>query len=193
MQRPIQRRLSVAVLLVLLGLLAGCGGNDASSRSSTETGTHNDADVQFATEMIPHHAQALSMVDMTVGKGLSPDVAALTEGIRMSQAPEIEQMAAWLEKWGQPVPATSRDHAGHDMSTMSMPGMASMEDMAALENAQGAQFEHMFLSMMIEHHQDAIDMGETELQNGQNAAAKALAQRIIDAQQTEIRIMNGLL
>ena len=143
--------------------------------------------------MIPHHAQALSMVDLTVGKDLSPEIEALAEDIRMAQTPEIERMAAWLEKWGKRVPETSRDHAGHDMGTMDMPGMASMEDMAALEKATGPKFEQMFLALMIEHHQGAVETAQMELEEGENSAAMKLAQDIITAQRREITAMQALL
>lgn len=183
----------VATLVATLTLLSACGGNETSADNGSAGQGFNDADVQFATDMIPHHAQALSMVDLTVDRELSPEVEALADEIRSAQSPEIEQMAAWLEKWGEPIPETSRDHAGHEMGAMDMPGMASMEDMAALKNATGAEFEQMFLTMMIEHHQGAIEMAQIELDEGENAAAKDLAQDIITGQQREITTMQQLL
>ena len=72
---------------------------------------HNDADVAFATDMIQHHAQALSMVDLTEGRTLDPEVKQLAEDIRATQAPEIEKMADWLQDWDEKVPATMRDHS----------------------------------------------------------------------------------
>jgi len=87
---------------------------------------------------------------------------------------------------------------GMDSGTMpgmdggAMPGMMSAEDMKNLEQAKGAQFDKMWLDMMIKHHQGAIDMAKTELSKGGNADAKALAQKIIDAQQGEITEMQGL-
>ena len=182
---------AVSALLAAMSL-AACSDDTANEAVAGGRG-FNAADVQFATDMIPHHAQALSMVDLTAGKDISPTVAALAERIRMAQTPEIERMASWLDKWGKPIPRTGRDHAGHDMAAMDMPGMASMEDMAALERADGREFERMFLSMMIDHHRGAIDMARTELAEGENAAAKQLAQDIIEAQQQEIRHMEDLL
>lgn len=193
------KRLAALLITITaaLVLLAACGGGDNTSDNTSSSPSKgqgfNDADVRFATDMIPHHAQALSMIDLTVGKELSPEVAALAEGIRMAQSPEIELMAGWLEKWGKPVPPTSRDHASHDMTSMDMPGMASMTDMASLENAEGEQFEQRFLSMMIEHHQGAIAMAQTELDEGLNASAVTLAEDIIAAQQREVIQMEPLL
>jgi uncharacterized protein (DUF305 family) len=74
-----------------------------------------------------------------------------------------------------------------------MTGMMSAQDMAKLQAAKGAEFDTMWLQMMIQHHQGAIDMAKTELSQGASTDAKALAQKIIDGQQAEITEMKGLL
>ncbi|KQV63397.1 hypothetical protein ASC64_17580 [Nocardioides sp. Root122] len=205
------RALSALALTLALGAgLTACGDDAASSGNSgsaTEVSTteHNDADVTFASDMITHHAQALSMVDLTLDRTLDPEVQALAEDIRAAQGPEIETMADWLTKWGEEVPETMRDHAnaGHDMDDMSdnmddmghddMPGMMSADDMDALENASDAAFQDMWLEMMIEHHEGAVEMAETETEDGQFKDAVDLAGQIIDAQKQEIDTMQGLL
>ena len=194
-QRPSPARLKLGIVSALLAAamtITACGDDSANEPAVGGRG-FNAADVQFATDMIPHHAQALSMVDMTAGKDINPAVAALAEKIRMAQTPEIERMAGWLHKWGKPIPRTGRDHSGHGAPPMDMPGMASMEDMAALEQADGHEFEQMFLTMMIDHHRGAIQMAKTELAQGENLAAKRLAQDIIEDQRQEIRRMEKLL
>lgn len=75
----------------------------------------------------------------------------------------------------------------------SMAGMMSGADMDKLKKASGADFDQMFLTMMIAHHQGAIEMAKTEETNGMNADAIALAQQIQTAQASEITTMNGLL
>lgn len=219
--RIIRSAAAGALAFVLAGGLAACGddnmddhnmGGDSSMSGSepgeTQTASNgdvfNDADVQFATDMIQHHAQAVQMVVMTDGRQLDPEVAQLAEEIRAAQVPEIEQMTDWLSAWDQEIPETSLDHAnaGHDMSEMSgsmegmdgdMPGMMTAEDMDALENASDADFQDMWLEMMIEHHTGAVEMAETEQQNGANEDAKALAGTIVETQQAEISTMEGLL
>jgi uncharacterized protein (DUF305 family) len=191
-----QRALAATAAALTL-ILAGC----SSSESSAGGSGHNDADVDFASDMIQHHAQALEMVDLTMGRELDPEVVTLTEEIRAAQAPEIEKMADWLEDWDQPVPETSRDHANahaedHGESAeldTDMPGMMTAEEMDALENASGAEFQAMWLEMMIEHHEGAVEMAETEVAEGENAKAIALAEEIIDAQEAEISTMQDLL
>ena len=191
-----QRALAATAAALTL-TLAGC----SSSESSAGGSGHNDTDIAFASDMIQHHAQALEMVDLTLGRELDPEVVTLTEEIRAAQAPEIEKMADWLEDWDQPVPETSRDHANahaedHGESAeldTDMPGMMSAGEMDALENASAAEFQTMWLEMMIEHHEGAVEMAETEVAEGENAKAVSLAEEIIDAQEAEISTMQDLL
>ena len=171
------------------------GGDSSSSVRTAENGDRiNDADVAFATQMIPHHAQALEMVDLTTGRKLSPELSALAEQVREAQAPEIEQMTGWLTEWGEEVPATSRDHAnaGHDMGDMDsdldqdMPGMMTSEDMEGLEALRGPEFESRWLQMMVEHHEGAIAMARAQQAGGHYQAAIDLAGTIVAAQGEEI-------
>lgn len=175
----------------------GHEGHDSSS-DIAESEDFNQADVDFATDMIQHHAQALSMVDLTVGRDLSPAMTRLAEQIRMAQGPEIETMVDWLNEWDQPVPETMRDHAnahgdGEMEMDSEMPGTMSAEEMEALETAQGEQFEEMFLEMMIEHHKGAIEMATAEKSDGEYPEAIELAESIINAQQDEIDQMETML
>ena len=189
---------AAAVTLVLA--VAGCSSSDSQPKSSTVDAAkpYNDADITFATDMIQHHAQALEMVDMTMGRKLDPKVAALAEEIRMAQAPEIERMVDLLDEWdNQPVPETSRDHAnahgdgGTEMNT-TMPGMMSAVDMEALEATRGAEFQSEWLTAMIEHHQGAIEMATTETDQGEDKKATALAEGIVAAQGNQVKTMRSL-
>ena len=161
----------------------------------------NDADVDFASDMIQHHAQALEMVDLTLGRDLDPEVAALAEDIRAAQAPEIETMADWLEDWDEPVPATSRDHAnahaedhgGGGAMDEDMPGMMSAEQMTSLEDAPEGEFEDLWMQMMIEHHEGAIEMAQTVLDEGESKKVSTLAKDVVETQQGEISTMQSLL
>ena len=198
---------AVALTLVLGAGLAACGDDSDTTggRAEVSTTEHNDADVAFASDMITHHAQALSMVDLTLDRPLDPQVQALAEDIREAQAPEIETMADWLTSWGEDVPATMRDHVngGHDMDDMSdnmdgmdhddMPGMMTADDIDELENAGDDQFQDMWLQMMIEHHEGAVEMAEAEQEDGRFKDAVDLAGQIIDAQNQEIDTMKDLL
>jgi uncharacterized protein (DUF305 family) len=195
---------------VTLGLtLAACGDDSdhdtSSSSSDTQTAGNGDvfngADVEFATSMIPHHAQAVQMANMTQGRTLDPAVQQLAEQIRDAQVPEVEAMTDWLTSWDKDVPATSIDHVhGDDMSDMpsmdgteDMPGMMSADEMAALMNAPDAEFQDMWLEMMTEHHEGAIEMAKTEQQDGMFPDALTLADSIISSQRAEIDQIKQLL
>ena len=171
--------------------MSGTGGSDSSSSSSSSDGTadFNDADVTFATDMIPHHRQAVDMAKLAENRGQSPGVKDLAMQIMDAQDPEIMTMSGWLTSWGKPVP---EDMSGMDMSG-SMPGMMSPDDMTSLENTSGADFDQMFLAMMIEHHQSAIKMAESEQSGGMFSDAIALAKQIEAAQTDEIATMQALL
>lgn len=196
--------MATAVVTAVAGL-AACGTTDnntrtdTSSKSSTQnSASYNDADVTFASSMIPHHQQALEMVDLTHGRNLDPAVRQIADRIKAAQSPEIDTMTGWLADWGKPVPSAtaggdSHDMGGMDMSSQEMPGMMSAEDMASLKNVTGADFQDMWLRMMIRHHEGAITMAKAELSNGASRSAQDLAQSVIDGQQAEIDQMKNLL
>ena len=186
--------------------LTACGNDEPTNDASAQVSDtdHNDADVTFASDMIQHHAQALSMVDLTVDRSLDPEVQQLADDIRAAQGPEIETMSDWLQDWDEEIPETMRDHsnAGDDMEGMGdsmdgmdsdMPGMMSGDDFDELENASDSEFETMWLEMMIEHHEGAVVMAEAEQDDGQYEPAVDLAGEIVDTQTAEIDTMTTLL
>jgi uncharacterized protein (DUF305 family) len=204
-RRPADLGARLGALLIALTAafaLAACsdesGHDDQGASAIPESAEFNQADVDFATYMIPHHAQALSMVDLTRDRRLSRPVRQLAEDIMDAQAFEIETMVDWLSAWNQPIPATMRDHVNaHDDGSMDMdadmPGMMSAEDMAALEHASDAEFEDLWLETMIEHHEGAIQMAEDEQADGEYVPALDLAAAIASTQRSEIDLMEQLL
>ena len=188
-------------------VLTGCsGGGDASgagaSPSSAETpaeesAAFNDADVTFVQGMIPHHRGAIEMSQLAEGRAEDPRVLDTANRIEAAQEPEIETMTAWLEEWGEPLPEDSGDMGGMDHGSMDTGGMdmegMSAEDMAALEAASGAEFDRTFLQMMIGHHRGAVAMAQTEIAEGSNPDAVALAREVVDTQDAEIQEMEALL
>lgn len=203
MRNRTPRALGATALTVTLALSAvACGTDDPASDPSTKVSTteHNDADVAFASDMLQHHAQALSMVDLTMVRPLDPEVQQLAERIREAQAPEIQTFSGWLTDWDEEIPETVRDHAnahgdhvmGGDTGT-DMPGMMTADDMTALEEAPDAEFQSMWLDMMIEHHEGAVEMAKSEQEDGQYKPAVDLAADIAESQTAEIDTMQGLL
>ncbi|EGD42836.1 lipoprotein [Nocardioidaceae bacterium Broad-1] len=171
--------------------MPGMSGMDSSTGAeSTDSNVgFNDSDVTFASEMIPHHRQAVEMAVLAETRAKSSDVKELAAAIKDAQDPEIRTMSGWLTSWGEPVP---EDMSGMDMSS-SMPGMMSSDDMDKLSRAIADEFDQMFLTMMIEHHEGAIEMAKTEQADGTSPDAVALAKQIETAQTDEITTMKGLL
>ncbi|MET7278945.1 DUF305 domain-containing protein [Kribbella sp. NPDC005582] len=172
------------------GSMPGMNHATPSAGSSTsQTGDFNDADVAFATQMIPHHQQAVQMASMAGYSATTPEVKKLAAAIKAAQDPEIKTLSGWLASWGKPVPTPS--HSGHDMSDM--PGMMTEEEMSDLGNTQGSMFDRMWVEMMIKHHLGAVTMAKTEQTTGKNADAIALAKKIETGQNAEIATMRRLL
>jgi uncharacterized protein (DUF305 family) len=177
--------------------MSGMPSTSAPAPASGQQPGHNADDVAFAQQMIPHHSQALDMAKLVPSRSTNPKVVDLASRIEKAQDPEIKTMQGWLTSWG--AGTTSPAMPGMDTSTSmpgmdhGMPGMMSDADMKKLEGAQGAEFDKMWLAMMIKHHQGAIDMAKTELGKGASTDAKTLAHKIIEAQQAEITEMQGML
>ena len=185
-------------------LLAGCAdssnsahdgpmmGTSDTSDSSPDgaEGTFNDTDVAFARDMIPHHQQAIQMARLANGQAEDSRVIDLAGRIEAAQQPEIETLSGWLEDWDADTGRMDHRTGGMDGG---MGGMMSEQDMHALRNATGAEFDRLFLEQMITHHEGAVEMAETEIADGQDAEAIALAESIRDSQTAEIAELDSLL
>lgn len=190
------RSAALAGLLAGALVLTGCGGGDepaaGSDRGSASQADAAEADVTFAAGMVPHHAQAVEMADLVLGKAPSAPVAELARKIKAAQQPEIEQLEALLEDLGK----ESGGHGGHgdtEHAGAMHAGMMSEEQMRELEAATGAEAERLFLTLMIEHHEGAIEAAEAELADGAHEPALTLAKKIRDDQRAEIATMRALL
>ena len=186
-RRPHRPRTAVLSLVLTLALvLVSCGGDDDGASGDN----FNDADVTFAQNMIAHHQQAIAMAKLVPTRAESQEVKDLGEKIEAAQGPEIETMTGWLDEWGEPTKAEGMDGPG-DMGAGD--GMMSEEDMSSLMDAEGAEFDRMFLEMMTKHHEGAVEMAQAEVDDGKNAEAKELAEKIIADQTKEIGEMDDLL
>ena len=200
--------LTLAAGITVAAALAGCARDSTATTSTPPTSsadataagstTGSEADIAFAQLMIPHHQQAIEMADLAAAHATSPEVKALATQIKAAQDPEIQTMTQWLTDWGAPtVMATpsdgGTDHGGMDMGGMTEAGMMSAEDMTALAQATGGDFDTMWLQMMITHHQGAITMVQQVSENTTNPEVKAMADAIIAGQTAEITTMQQLL
>ena len=190
--------------LALAAVLTACGSSDESSMdgmdnsgsdTSSASSTSDTADVTFAQLMIPHHEQAIEMADLALKYAKSTEVRQLATQIQSAQGPEIEQMTQWLQDWGArtAMPSSDGDMGGMDMGGMESDGMMTEGEMESLAASRGSEFDRMWLRMMIAHHEGAIAMAQQVLGTTNTDAVAALAEDIIQAQQTEIETMQELL
>ena len=172
-------------LAAVVAVLAACGGGSSKP--------YNSADVAFAQGMIPHHQQAIEMAAMAAVHAEGLAVQQLAARIQATQQPEIQQMSGWLQSWQQPL-TTIAGHGAMDHGSGAMgDGMMDPGAMEELAGAHGGDFDRMFLTMMIEHHQGAVSLSQTEQAKGKFADAKQLAGTIISAQRAEVTEMQQLV
>jgi uncharacterized protein (DUF305 family) len=186
-------------LLLALSVTAACGSDNSAEPTSREQAAFNQADVAFAHSMIPHHDQAVLMAKLVATRTGNAEVRQLAEKIIAAQQPETATMKSWLQSWGEHGMA-GKDDTAHPMSTggtasmgEDMPGMADDADLARLKASSGATFDHLFLTLMIAHHQGALAMARTEAAQGRFPAALQLARAVLQTQGEEIATMRRLL
>ncbi len=160
-------------------------------------------DVEFMQGMITHHAQAVEMTAWIAARTQNKDIELIGARISQSQADEIKFMTQWLETRGEPVAAPMKgmsdphSHAGHGTGhEMMMPGMLTGQQMDALKNAKGANFDRLFLTGMIQHHEGALVMVKELFDTagaGQDAELFNFATDVDSGQRAEIRSMQTLL
>lgn len=138
------------------------------ARASSDRAPYTAADVRFMSEMIHHHAQALVMARWAPTHGASSTIRTLAERNTVSQRDEITFMERWLEERNEPVPDTEASHAALGHGKL-MPGMLTADQLAQLDRARGPDFDRLFLTFMIQHHEGAITMVE-ELLGARGAA-----------------------
>lgn len=157
-------------------------------------------DVEFMRGMIMHHAQAVEMTNMIPTHTDSKALSLLGDRINKSQSSEIEFMKLWLETRGEKLPQPSADMAmGMSMNGGAMklmPGMLTSDQMFALRNAKGAEFDRLFLKGMIQHHTGALVMVKDLFGTagaGQDAELFNFATDVDSGQRAEIKIMETML
>lgn len=200
--------------LLLIMLLAACGGATSSTQQDTPgTVGHSQGkmamvtptaastmaddpmsnslknlsgkefDVKFMQEMIVHHQAAVDMAKLVPTHTKRPELNTLAANIIAAQTKEINQMTTWLDQWYKEKPVTD---------TMSVPGMMDMMgNMDTLKKAKDADFDKQFNTMMIQHHQQGVNMANLIASRTQRPALTQLGQNIIKTQSAEIQEMKN--
>ncbi len=199
--RPIRVALAALVLfgLITAGTFAIVQARDATITSLNPAPTNTPGppttrgmmgksnlsdpyDLRFLDEMIMHHEMAIGMVRMMISQSTHPELRDLGKRIVTGQQQQIDQMTAWRQQWYPNAPPLSGGMMGNGTTGMMGRGMM-----------HGDFADRMFLTMMIPHHQRAIDMGNDALGNALHPDLKGLAKDIIAVQSAEITEMRGYL
>jgi uncharacterized protein (DUF305 family) len=214
--------LAIAICLVLA--LAGCGDKESADAPQAETApvvvqpgapgegsttlsadelskleppTFVDADVLFMQGMIHHHAQALRMTALVKKRAAGPEIPLLAERMDLSQTSEIELMQTWLRDRDQEVPVlhAAHGHAHGIGAGTRMPGMLTEQQLARLRRARGEEFNRLFLTFMIQHHEGALTMVQQlyAASGGLEPEADSFARHVEADQRIEIARMQDLL
>jgi uncharacterized protein (DUF305 family) len=203
------RLLVVGVALVLVALIAGILLGRMTAGAAIPMPSDSSAEAGFARDMQVHHGQAVEMSLLVRERSDDPEIRLLALDIATAQTQQQGQMFAWLAMWGlpqtssapemdwlsRPVLDGSAGHEGHGGHTPGepMPGVASFEQMQALQNATGVDAERLFLELMIAHHQGGVEMAEAVLARSDNPQVRALAEGMVKLQQKELDYMAELL
>jgi uncharacterized protein (DUF305 family) len=166
-------------------LLAGCGtaGGSKPPGPAPLSLEFNTTDVLFVQRLIPHHRQGVEIAGLGAAKAANPDVRVLASAIVATQQDEATRMAGWLRAWQQPATDASSSPAPQSPA----------KQIAALRKATGKDFDREFLTMLIAHQNEAIELAKTESQGGRNLNALAFAKQIQQSRDAEIKQMRGYL
>jgi uncharacterized protein (DUF305 family) len=199
------RLFSAASFLVTLA--ASFAPAEAQSRSGIEQARldsirrpYTKPDIEFMNGMIHHHAQAVKMARWCPTHEANRSLAIFCRRIDMAQTSEIGLMQQWLKERNQPVPEPNPRGMVHKMGDMEhvmpMPGMLSDADMAKLDSARGVEFDRLFLTFMIKHHEGAIAMVDSLFKTpaaAQDEIVFKFANDVHADQSTEIDRMKQML
>lgn len=179
----------------------GAPGQPSKTLPASTRGTlppESQADVEFMQGMIIHHAQAVEMTALIPSHTRNEALRLLGARISSSQSDEMKLMKRWLAARGQSVSVSMKGMPGMSTPgrTMLMPGMLTPQQMQALRKAKGAEFDRLFLTGMIQHHEGALTMVKDLFDSpgaGQDAELFNFASDVDTGQRAEIRIMQSML
>lgn len=206
MSSPPARAAAALAAVVLAVVLAACtrpadtAGDGQSGSQSTETPVitgepagFNADDIAFADNMIAHHKQAIELSKLVPDRSTNPELVALASRIPAVQQPEINILNVFLVQWNENPEVGSSDADGHAGHGQPMQGMVDDATVSKLESLRGAEFDKLWLESMIGHHQGAVEMANTEIADGENVDAIAMAKTMVATQEGEIGQMKQML
>ena len=203
-------RRAIAAVLTAVSVIAAALVIGRVSAPVDSDPIDSSAEAGFARDMQLHHQQAVEMAMIVRDATIDPDVRLLAYDIATSQAQQSGQMFGWLAEWGlsqaateptmtwmsrPPLGVSHHDHAAdptHAPGSM-MPGLASREQIVELSSLQGVEAERLFLTLMIAHHDGGVEMAEAIVKRSTNRVVLNLANSIVQAQSSEVDLMERML
>jgi uncharacterized protein (DUF305 family) len=191
----VSRLAGLVAAAVLVGAVLGGAVAIAVTRPTAAAPALTPLDIGFAQDMAGHHQQAVTMSDMLAADS-APEVRAVAEQIRFTQLPEIGQLTGWLQLVGAP-PSSAHPmewmHPDHGGMAMTMPGLATPDDLTRLQRSTGRANEVLYLQLMLRHHQGGVDMAAHAARHTSTDAVRRAASVMVDEQTQEIQVMTVLL
>ncbi len=178
----------LAVIGGIVILLAALGVTTWGWISNLKPGA-DSPEVSFAYDMGAHHSQAVEMAVKIRDRTTDPDLRILTIDMTLTQQAQLGQMQGWLAAWGQPFASPEPVMGGQGQ----MMGMATLQQLQALDTLPVAEAEISFLQLMIRHHQGGVAMAKQVLAQTNRPEVLQLANAIVNSQQSEIKYMKELL
>ncbi|MDT0327827.1 DUF305 domain-containing protein [Nocardiopsis lambiniae] len=161
------------------------------------------ADAGFLRDMSVHHNQAVDMSMIVLDKTDDAELRVIATDMARTQQAQVGMMQGWLRAWDLPIrgpeapmswmAGSGHEHGGEGEAPETMPGLATSEQIVDLEEAEGVEAEVLFLELMIAHHLGGIEMAEVEVELGREEMVVGFAQGMINAQTTEVELMEGML
>jgi uncharacterized protein (DUF305 family) len=191
--------------MLLLGTAAGLL---IGMRQSEQTAppAPDSVDVGFCQDMSVHHRQAATMAALGRQRAEDPIVRTIAFDIETTQIEQIGRMQGWLSLWGRARSPSGRymtwmsgaehgaQHGAHSAAGVDrMPGMATPEELDRLAKTSGAEFDVLFLQLMVRHHQGGAAMLQYTADHAEVDVVRNLAKQTLIAQGKEIELMTKLL
>jgi uncharacterized protein (DUF305 family) len=196
---------AVVVISAVVGIAAFSLGRLSTLADAPPSGT--SAEAGFARDMQVHHNQGVQLALVVRDRTDDPAVRLLAYDIATTQAQQSGQLFGWLTQWGLPQagrepammwmtrPGRSGEEHGHSAAGegLAMPGLATDAQIAELTAASGVEAERIFLTLMIAHHEGAVEMAEGVLDRSDNRPVRSFAQAVVTSQVAEIELMTSML
>lgn len=191
---------AVASVLLAVGGIAYAVTEDKTGKAGAPTPDAESADAGFARDMAVHHQQAVEMSYIVRDRTKNAEVRRLAYDIAQTQADQRGMLLGWLDLWGLPKVSADPPMTWMGMGDMAsgkdgalMPGMATDTELDKLRSLSGKQAEILYLRLMTDHHKGGIHMAEGCVAKCTVGVEKRLARGMVEAQQSELRTMAGML